>query len=59
MKAGVTSILNFAPAVIAVPRGINVRKVDLALELQILSYHEQSRSTTLRAVPSSGKSASA
>jgi redox-sensing transcriptional repressor len=55
----VTSILNFAPAVIAVPRGINVRKVDLALELQILSYHEQSRANTLRAVPGSGKSASA
>ena len=59
VKAGVTSILNFAPAVIAVPRGINVRKVDLALELQILSYHEQSRSNTLRSVPTSGKSASA
>jgi redox-sensing transcriptional repressor len=59
VKAGVTSILNFAPAVIAVPRGINVRKVDLALELQILSYHEQSRANTLRAVPGSGKSASA
>ena len=53
VKAGVTSILNFAPAVIAVPRGVSVRKVDLALELQILSYHEQNR-TGLRAVPSAG-----
>ena len=53
MKAGVTSILNFAPAVIVVPRGVSVRKVDLALELQILSYHEQNR-TGLRAVPSAG-----
>jgi redox-sensing transcriptional repressor len=26
-----------------VPRAIEVRKVDLAVELQILSYHEQRR----------------
>jgi redox-sensing transcriptional repressor len=37
----VTSILNFAPAVLAVPDGVDVRKVDLAIELQILSFHEQ------------------
>ena len=42
--AGVTSILNFAPVVLSVPVGITVRKVDLAVELQILSYHEQRRS---------------
>jgi redox-sensing transcriptional repressor len=39
--AGVTSILNFAPAVLAVPDGVDVRKVDLSIELQILAYHEQ------------------
>jgi len=44
VKAGVTSILNFAPVVLTVPRGIETRKVDLAVELQILSYHEQRRS---------------
>ncbi len=44
VKAGVTSILNFAPIVLTVPRAIEVRKVDLAVELQILSYHEQRRS---------------
>ena len=44
--AGVTSILNFAPIVLSVPRGVTVRKVDLAVELQILSYHEQRRSTS-------------
>jgi redox-sensing transcriptional repressor len=44
VKAGVTSILNFAPIVLSVPAGIVVRKVDLAVELQILSYHEQRRS---------------
>ena len=59
VRAGIGSILNFAPTVLSVPRGVNVRKVDLALELQILSYHEQSRANTLRAVPGSGKSASA
>lgn len=44
VKAGVTSILNFAPVVLSVPTGVTVRKVDLAVELQILSYHEQRRS---------------
>ena len=58
VRAGVTSILNFAPVVLAVPRGVTIRKVDLAVELQILSYHEQ-RKSTLQAVPRSGKSASA
>lgn len=56
VAAGVTSILNFAPNVISVPHGISVRKVDLAVELQILSYHEQRRADAalqpgLRAVP--------
>ena len=41
VDAGVRSILNFAPAVIAVPEGVSVRKVDLAIELQILAYYEQ------------------
>lgn len=41
VAAGVTSILNFAPAVLSVPDGVDVRKVDLAIELQILSFHEQ------------------
>ena len=43
VAAGITSILNFAPVVLAVPRAIEVRKVDLAVELQILSYYEQRR----------------
>jgi redox-sensing transcriptional repressor len=38
--AGVTSILNFAPVVLSVPDHVDVRKVDLAAELQILSFHE-------------------
>ena len=43
VAAGVTSILNFTPTVINVPHGISVGKVDLAVELQILAYHEQRR----------------
>ncbi|MGH8867168.1 MAG: redox-sensing transcriptional repressor Rex [Actinomycetes bacterium] len=39
--AGVTSILNFAPRLLTVADGVDVRKVDLAVELQILAFHEQ------------------
>ena len=45
VDAGVRSILNFAPAVIAVPAGVSVRKVDLAIELQILAFYEQRKAT--------------
>jgi redox-sensing transcriptional repressor len=38
-EAGVSSILSFAPAVLHVPDGIVLRKVDLSMELQILSFH--------------------
>lgn len=41
---GVRSILNFAPSVLSVPDDVDVRKVDLATELQILAFHEQRRS---------------
>ncbi|MFF5805612.1 redox-sensing transcriptional repressor Rex [Streptomyces sp. NPDC012746] len=41
IAAGVTSILNFAPTVLSVPEGVDVRKVDLSIELQILAFHEQ------------------
>jgi redox-sensing transcriptional repressor len=56
VKAGVTSILNFAPVVLSVPSGVTIRKVDLAVELQILSYHEQRRAAAqnggqLHAIP--------
>jgi redox-sensing transcriptional repressor len=45
VTAGVTSILNFAPLVLSVPEGVDVRKVDLSIELQILAFHAQRRST--------------
>ncbi|MCU1486264.1 MAG: putative AT-rich DNA-binding protein, partial [Actinomycetia bacterium] len=41
VAAGVRSILNFAPASVAVPDGVFLRKVDLAVELQILSFYQQ------------------
>ncbi len=41
VAAGITSILNFAPAVLSVPAGVSLRKVDLSIELQILSFYEQ------------------
>jgi redox-sensing transcriptional repressor len=44
VAAGVTSILNFAPVVLSVPSGVDVRKVDLSIELQILAFHAQRRS---------------
>ena len=41
VDAGIKSILNFAPAVVAVTPDVNVRKVDLSIELQILSFYQQ------------------
>ncbi len=57
VAAGVTSILNFAPAVLQVPEGVDLRKVDLALELQILSFHQHRR--TRGALPGQAPSRSA
>jgi hypothetical protein len=42
--AGISSILNFAPAVLSVPSGVDVRRVDLSTELQILAFHAQRKS---------------
>ena len=44
VAAGVTSVLNFAPCVLAVPEHVDVRKVDLSIELQILAFHAQRKS---------------
>ena len=48
VAAGVTSILNFAPVVLNVPSGVDVRKVDLSIELQILAFHAQRRGGAVR-----------
>lgn len=39
VSGGVRSILNFAPVVLQVPAEVEVRKVDLAVELQVLAFH--------------------
>ena len=44
VRSGVTSILNFAPVLLDVPAGVDVRRVDLGTELQILAFHEQRKS---------------
>ena len=41
IEAGVHSILSFAPVMLQVPEHVNLRKVDMATELQILAYHAQ------------------
>ncbi len=48
VAAGVPSILNFAPVVLSVPCGVEVRKVDLSIELQILAFHAQRRGAAVR-----------
>jgi len=40
VEAGLKSILNFAPSIVSVPEGVSLRKVDLAIELQILSFYQ-------------------
>ena len=47
VAAGITSILTFAPVVLTVPEPVVVRQVDLATELQILSFYQQRRSGAL------------
>jgi redox-sensing transcriptional repressor len=44
VDAGITSILNFAPSVLSVPDDVDVRRVDLSTELQILAFHAQRKS---------------
>ena len=50
VAAGVSSILNFAPSVLSVPDHVEVRKVDLSIELQILAFHEQRKVVQAAAV---------
>ncbi len=43
IEAGIFSILNFAPAVIAVPKEVTLRNVDLSIELKALRYFSVNR----------------
>jgi redox-sensing transcriptional repressor len=40
VAAGVSSILNFAPAVISVPENVLLRHVDLSTELHVLAFYQ-------------------
>jgi redox-sensing transcriptional repressor len=57
VAAGIKSVLNFAPAVIGVSEEASLRKVDLAVELQILSFYQQQREAELAGRRSSSKAA--
>lgn len=50
VAAGVTAVLNFAPAHVEVPQDITLRRVDLSVELQILSFYEHAAARAERAV---------
>ena len=39
VRAGVTSLLNFAPRVLTVPPTVYLRYVDLSIELQVLGFY--------------------
>ena len=54
VRSGVQCILNFAPVVLQVPDDVEVRKVDLAVELQILAFHVARRH--LAGLPADGTS---
>ncbi len=43
VRAGVTSILNFAPRVLTVPTSVQLRYVDLSIELQVLGFYRARR----------------
>jgi redox-sensing transcriptional repressor len=51
VACGVTSVLNFAPVVLNVPEQVDVRKVDLSIELQILAFHEQRKALVAQGSP--------
>lgn len=40
VAAGIRSVLNFAPTVLKAPDGVEVRRVDLSMELQVLTFYQ-------------------
>ena len=57
VAAGVRSILNFAPVVLAVPEEVTVRQVDLAAELQVLAFYRSRHRGALDAAGETGDAA--
>jgi len=49
VRAGVTSLLNFAPRVLHVPPHVHVRYVDLSIELQVLGFYRARQEAAARA----------
>lgn len=54
VAGGVACILNFAPVVLRVPEEVEVRKVDLAVEMQILSFHVARRNQAVSGIAPAG-----
>ncbi len=48
VAAGIRSILTFAPRLLSVPAGTEVRRIDVGLELQILAFRERRCGPTWR-----------
>ncbi len=46
VAVGITAILNFAPVQLQVPEGVDVKNVNLAVELETLSYALSARAAT-------------
>ena len=49
VRAGVSSLLNFAPRVLHVPSHVHVRYVDLSIELQVLGFYRSRDEAAARA----------
>ncbi|MCL4466237.1 MAG: redox-sensing transcriptional repressor Rex [Chloroflexi bacterium] len=48
-QAGIRAILNFAPVVLSLPRGVTVRQVDLSREMQLLAFRAMQDGESARA----------
>ncbi len=51
VRAGVRSILNYAPITVQVPRGVRIRRIDPLLSLQSMTYHLSLEAGEPEAVP--------
>ncbi len=49
VTAGVSSVLNFAPRVLTVPPDVQLRYVDLSIELQVMSFYQSRRAEEVAA----------
>ncbi|MET0318556.1 MAG: redox-sensing transcriptional repressor Rex, partial [Rhodococcus fascians] len=57
VAGGVQSILSFSPVTLDVPDAVEVRRVDLAVEMQVLSFNSsRNDASALSAAPRLGRS---